>query len=809
MSRDKNLKRELHRKVKKNDIRLQEFFEIKCINDNNLLKLYGDEIYYFRVSPVNLSVQSKSTISSLVSNLANVLIALKKCEFICLNSSQNYISNKKHLQSLEKTENNLSIKSIDSDDILYLNNIRAHMTTSRLFLIAVRLKTSLSCSEKKRAITNVMQICQENKFAVGLLDKQDIQKMLAIYLENNIYSETPDDFDGSKYIQDNDKYNLKDFVDLVCPSVVDFKHASYYIFGNTYRTAWAIRSYATTTKMQALLKALGEQDGVTLHIYNRLVMPAEQNKIFEQAENRNRFKLQTNKKAVDQVEGKENLSDLSKMIRKAHNDKELFMHCAVYIEMTADSLESLRTLSATVSQILSECRIVYDPLIIQQRDGFVSACPFGYNIFHSEFERVLPSSSVANLYPFSYSGKTDPSGLPIGKDVNGSYILTDFDMRAPDKTNGHISIFGNSGEGKSYLLKLLICLFRQQKKSVFTCDVDAEFMTLTERLGGTNLDMMSGQYYINILELKYVNSRNSDDDNIVLDDISAAKKSTLISQHIAYLRDFFKVYKPEITSTQLDILEIMLEKTYLKFHITNETDISKLRHNDYPLPSDLYKVVETELNIYDDNAQKGKEMLYKKDDCRNLLLAINSLCCGTDSRFFNGYTNIPNAEHINFIIKDMLCTNDNLKNAMYFNIFSFMQHKYFSVGNCVVALDEMHEIVKSRIVVDYIRSFIKRGRKKDSDIVIASQNIDDLMLPDIIEYTRPLFSIPTHRFLFYPGIVDTELFKRITNLKSSEFNVISRSKQGYCLYCAGDERYNLHVIAPPHKASLFGTAGGR
>lgn len=103
---------------------------------------------------------------------------------------------------------------------------------------------------------------------------------------------------------------------------------------------------------------------------------------------------------------------------------------------------------------------------MQQRDGFASVAPFGLDMFDKEFARVLPASSVANLFPFSYSGKTDPKGLFFGRAVHGGNILADIDHRDSDKTNGHIAIFGNSGEGKSFLIKLLICLSDSNRKSL-------------------------------------------------------------------------------------------------------------------------------------------------------------------------------------------------------------------------------------------------------------------------------------------------------------------------------------------------------
>ena len=99
----------------------------------------------------------------------------------------------------------------------------------------------------------------------------------------------------------------------------------------------------------------------------------------------------------------------------------------------------------------------------QQSLSLIHICvmPSGRNVFRDQFERVLPASSVANLYPFNYSGKTDPHGFYVGRDKFGSNILVDFNQRADDKTNGSILILGNSGQGKSYLLKLLDVYKRQ------------------------------------------------------------------------------------------------------------------------------------------------------------------------------------------------------------------------------------------------------------------------------------------------------------------------------------------------------------
>ena len=82
---------------------------------------------------------------------------------------------------------------------------------------------------------------------------------------------------------------LKGFLDMIAPSVIQF-YTDHYICGNTYRSVWALREYPTATDEQAILRHLGEKDGVTLRIYTRQVTPTEEKKIISNAANKNRMK---------------------------------------------------------------------------------------------------------------------------------------------------------------------------------------------------------------------------------------------------------------------------------------------------------------------------------------------------------------------------------------------------------------------------------------------------------------------------------------------------------------------------------------
>ena len=76
----------------------------------------------------------------------------------------------------------------------------------------------------------------------------------------------------------------------------------------------------------------------------------------------------------------------------------------------------------------------------------------------------------------------------------------DFDQRDEDKTSANILILGNSGQGKSYLMKLLILNLLESGKSIITLDAEHEQQEMCEAVGGCFADLMAGKYIINVLE---------------------------------------------------------------------------------------------------------------------------------------------------------------------------------------------------------------------------------------------------------------------------------------------------------------------
>jgi len=782
---------------KKNKNSVQDLVGIKGFSNYGLATENGDLIFY-SIRPMNISVLSYETVAQKVRQLQQLLSAVPELEFLCMDSCESFEENQRHIKFLLEQEPNADVRRVLEQDMTHLDGIQVEMATARQFLFMIRMQKNEKQDQVFAQANRVEKAIAEQGFEVRRLDRAGVKRLLRLYF-TGVAPEHPA---PNGEIVDPEAceefYSRMDFFDTTLPATVKF-FVDHYVRGDRWCCAWALKEYPPSTDAQALFAQLADRSGVTLRIYNRPVDSPEQRRILQNATRKNRFAAKASD-ATESINAEENLQDVATLLATLRRNREPLLHTAVFIELHAASLEKLRELQQDIAMELTRSKLGIDRLTLRQQEGFLSALPMGFNQFDVQFERVLPASSVANFYPLNYSGKTDPHGFYLGRDKFGTNILTDFDRRAEDKTNANCLILGNSGQGKSYLMKLILTNLRLSGKTVLALDPEAEYADLCANLGGCYVDFMSGEYMINPLEPKSF----SDGEHVDGQAPEAFRRTTRLSQHIAYLKDFFRAYK-DFSDAQIDTIEILLEKLYANFRITDRTDFGRLTPGDYPTMEDFYALVEQEFQDFNPRERQ----LYTEEILQEICLGLHSMCRGAESKFFNGHTNVTDSRFLVFGVKGLMDTNKRLKDTMLFNILAFMTHQLLGRGNTVAAIDELYIFLTNMTVIEYIRNAMKRVRKKESAVVLASQNCEDFLLPGIKEYTKPLFSIPTHHFLFNAGNIEPRAYTDTLQLEPSEFERIKYPERGTCLYRCGNERYLLHVIAPEHKQALFGSAGGR
>lgn len=342
--------------------------------------------------------------------------------------------------------------------------------------------------------------------------------------------------------------------------------------------------------------------------------------------------------------------------------------------------------------------------------------------------------------------------------------------------------------------------------AVLSLDVEHEQQDMCERVGGCFMDLMGGVYRINPLEPKCWDEGGDPEDT---DAPEAFRKSTRLSQHISFLKDFFRAYK-DFSDRHIDAIEIMVSRLYGKWGISDNTNFAGLKPQDYPILSDLYELIEQEYREYDET----QHQLYTAELLQEILLGLHSMCKGAEAKFFNGHTNVTSSRFIVFGVKGLLQANRSVRGAMLFNILAFMSDRLLTIGNTTAVLDELYVWLSDNItvgttIIEYIRNILKRVRKKESNLIMASQNLEDFDREGIRELTKPLFAIPPHQFIFNCGSIDKRFYMDLLQLEEAEYNLIRFPQRGVCLFKCGNERYLLEVHAPAYKEALYGSAGGR
>jgi len=168
------------------------------------LVTYGQEtLVYFLIKPANLSVLSEASIGRRIYALMTVLKGVAEVEMLCLNSRESFEENKLFLRRRMEEEQNPVVRSLLEKDQKHLERIQVQMATAREFLIIVRLKEE----EEREALAYLSRIeksLKEQGFSVSRAGREDIKRLLAVYYEQNVTTEKFEDFDGERWIIQED-----------------------------------------------------------------------------------------------------------------------------------------------------------------------------------------------------------------------------------------------------------------------------------------------------------------------------------------------------------------------------------------------------------------------------------------------------------------------------------------------------------------------------------------------------------------------------------------------------------------------------
>ncbi len=187
------------KKEEKQKATTRKLIGIKDISDFSLVTYDHGELVYFLVKPSNISVLSDESIRARVYALMTVLKGMAEIEMCAYNSRENFDGNKRYLKKRMEEEDNYIIRQLLEKDMSHLDNIQVQTATAREFAIVVRLKNQNE-KEIMPYLNRIEKTLREQGFSIKRAKHEDIQRIVAVYFEQNVTQETFEEHDGDRWV---------------------------------------------------------------------------------------------------------------------------------------------------------------------------------------------------------------------------------------------------------------------------------------------------------------------------------------------------------------------------------------------------------------------------------------------------------------------------------------------------------------------------------------------------------------------------------------------------------------------------------
>jgi hypothetical protein len=202
-----------------------------------------------------------------------------------------------------------------------------------------------------------------------------------------------------------------------------------------------------------------------------------------------------------EVQAKETI--LSLRDAKQQDNRKL-LDVYTYLTITAPKRHQLHAVEVKLKLWFDELDCKLDNLLFEQQEALRQTSPiFDPHTPNSEFfnkkhyGHVTTDTAAARTYPMTRGGSSDGQGPYFGRRTeDGSFTFINIcDPNDPRAQN--ITVFGKTGQGKSYFLKALVVSLLEEGIHVFVFDLDGEWRDLCEYVGGVYIDHTAdqGRYY--------------------------------------------------------------------------------------------------------------------------------------------------------------------------------------------------------------------------------------------------------------------------------------------------------------------------
>ena len=443
------------------------------------------------------------------------------------------------------------------------------------------------------------------------------------------------------------------------------------------------------------------------------------------------------------------------------------------------------------------------PLRFEQEKVLKSILPiYPKQAIEDRIGTPIPAPTLAAMYPFVFDSIKDP-GLSclLGVDFSGGVILFNqflYQIRKEhNRNNANMIILGTSGSGKSTAAKLILRTHIRNDHQIVVIDPEGELQEMTRLYGGDFIDLGKGGEYgmVNPLE-------------VVLDfDEEEAKQGlghAVLTRALQTSKAFFKYYTPDVEDDVVTLFSEIVQETYRRFGMDFNTDFTKFTSRDYPTFKDVYATIKGRL-------LSMTEKTHERDIMEKLEIKVRPIV--KELRYyFDGHTTIsPNSDFIVFNIKELMNADENVRNALFFNILKYAWGLTLDRNvNTILMVDEAHVLMSggNKLGADFLAQIQRRSRKYNTGTVIITQQPSDFSDQAVITQGKAIFDNASYYLVMGLKKQAVEDLSRLIDLNDNEKENIKRYNQGEALFVCGSRRMQIEIVVTEQELDSFGSGGG-
>jgi conjugal transfer ATP-binding protein TraC len=457
--------------------------------------------------------------------------------------------------------------------------------------------------------------------------------------------------------------------------------------------------------------------------------------------------------------------DIEVLRDRLQTAQERMFQVGIYLTIYADDKKELEKVESTVRSILESKLVYVKPALYQQEKGVVSSYPAG--IDKLQVHTTINTSPLSTTFPFVSFDLSSNEGILYGiNQHNNSLVLFDrFSLE-----NANAVVFGKSGGGKSYAIKLEILRSLMLGIDGIIIDPENEYNFLSDAVDGKFYNIsLSSDSHINPFDLPKV----GDDE----------EPRDVLRSNIINLVGLMRIMLGGLNPEEDALIDQAVTETYAARDITETTD-PKLWKERVPLLSDLESVLET---------MEGAESLVRR---------LRKFTRGVYAGFFNFPTNVTmDNQLVTFGIRNLEAELRPL--AMYIIMRYIWNTIKESLKKRILVIDEAWWLMQTEDSASFLFGLVKRGRKYWLGTTTITQDVNDFMKS---EYGKPIITNSSLQLIMKQSPASIDVVKETFNLTDQEKFLLLEAPIGEGIFFAGEKHVSVRVVASYTEDQIITTA---